>query len=150
MILRSDYIDGLIAEYEAEKRAHAQRKENRGKQKWDGRSLDPEVRAKLMNLWMQHGCPNKLTIHVREKTAILVNGAVTWLGTPEKLVKRKKIEAELASPDIAISGTLNCERCGTPFVPLRVTGKFCSPRCRKAAHKKRKGAEIYARSELRD
>jgi hypothetical protein len=95
MILRSDYIDGLIAEYEAEKSRTARKQQ-------------------------------------------------------KSPLKRNKLQAELALPDMAVPGTLSCERCGSPFVPVRATGRFCSPRCRVAAYKKRKGEELYARSELRD
>lgn len=95
MILQSDYIGALIAEYEAEK------------------SRTAPKRAK-------------------------------------SLIKRNKLQARNPSPGTLTPGDAFCKWCKRPFRPSRPNQVYDFPRCRTAAYKKRKGEELYARSELRD
>jgi len=93
MILRSDYIDGLIAEYEAEKSRTARKQQ-------------------------------------------------------KSPLKRNKLQTQKPSPGPALSGDAFCKWCKHPFRRARVDQEYDSVRCRKAAYRKRKGEEIYARLGL--
>jgi hypothetical protein len=47
----------------------------------------------------------------------------------------KRHSAETARARAAVRGSLQCERCGAEFVPIRATARFCSVKCRVAAHR---------------
>jgi hypothetical protein len=62
------------------------------------------------------------------ETWLDVNGALIW---GRRGLPRGSSLARLLT-DIA------CARCGRPFRPERTTGRYCSTRCRVAAHRARK------------
>src|SRR4051812_35894906 len=45
--------------------------------------------------------------------------------------RKTKVRTERA----AARGQFTCETCGEAFTPTRATARFCSPRCRMAAHR---------------
>ena len=135
MILRSDYIDGLIAEYEAEKRT-------RGKQKWDGNPV---------NLWMRMGCPAKMTLHVGGKTIILIDGSLTpdfvpVSGTKQRAENAPSVTSGYTRMDLSHLA-LYCPICNRELKPKQ---RYCSPRCRQAAKRMRaKGVDASMAPRVR-
>jgi hypothetical protein len=129
MILRSEYIDRLIAEHEGSKEA--------------ARPRD------LTNLWCQHGCPRKLSIHVGGKTIILIDGSL--MPNPEEreapIINNLRGDAKASPVCLPVQGDAKgwCQVCGQQYPAVRSSGKYCSPRCRRAAYRARQKKASRAR-----
>ena len=80
--------------------------------------------AILRDLWLKHGCPEKMTIHVKKtrETVVLINGL-------------------LLEPEVKLTDR-QCDACGR-FVP-EGRKRFCSDKC-SGRHKHRLEAERKAR-----
>lgn len=109
----------------------------------------------LRDLWLKHGCPKKMVIHVGSEVYYLDEGEQTpdFLANPPNWANQAKgvnnLQVHSGVTDSLVPVTRNCEHCHKPFVPKRDTERFDSPRCRVAAYRKRKGEEIYARLGVR-
>jgi hypothetical protein len=56
--------------------------------------------------------------------------------------QREKVRRRLAAghlkkagPYFVVGAAVTCAHCGAPFRPARSSGRYCSPRCRVAAHR---------------
>jgi hypothetical protein len=83
----------------------------------------------LANLWMQHGCPEKMTIHVKKtgETITLIDGM--------------PLESEVKTTDMP------CVECGRPL-PVG-NPKFCSVRCGRRHHHRLENQRKLERADER-
>ena len=78
----------------------------------------------LRDLWLKHGCPERMTIHVRKtgETIRLING-------------------------LPVTDNRRCKICQSEFSSTRKDAKYCTPRCRqkvvrlKTAERRRQEAD---------
>jgi len=147
MILRSAYIDGLIREYEESKPA-------RGERVWD--ALDLEFAQErlsdaqfMLDLWCRKGCPRKMFFRLGRETIIFLNGSrmSDSENTEAPIINNLQGDAKAPPHPYPSSGDAKgwCAVCGQPFPPVRSTGKYCSPRCRRTAYRSRQKKAIRAR-----
>jgi predicted nucleic acid-binding Zn ribbon protein len=109
----------------------------------------------LTDLWVSHGCPEKMTIHVKRtgETIIPINGLPVTLTAEKKPLlmptyKAQKRELRVPMP---VTLTRTCEVCKNEFPANRETARFCSARCRvkfnrdqMAEHKRRETESLMA------
>lgn len=114
----------------------------------------------LRDLWLKHGCPKKMVVHVDGETFYLDEGEQTpdFLANPPKWANpslQVVDSARTGKPKLAfrIAKAAEsdakgwCPVCGKQFVPIRSTGVYCTPHCRKNAYKKRQAQRLLARLE---
>jgi predicted nucleic acid-binding Zn ribbon protein len=97
-----------------------------------------ESRAHILrDLWLKHGCPERMMIHVRKtgETIQLVNGLpVTDNAENSPLSmhtsKAQKRRLRVGQP---VTGNRRCKICQSKFSSIRKDAKYCSPRCRQKA-----------------
>ncbi len=90
---------------------------------------------------MKYGSPEKMTIHVRStgETITLIDGLpVTDNAEKNPLLMRycKAQKRELRLP-MPVTDNRRCETCQSAFSSIRKDAKYCSPRCRQKAIRKR-------------
>ena len=93
----------------------------------------------LRDLWLQHGCPERMTIHVRKtgETIRLINGlpvTLTQENNPLSIIgsKAKNRESIARQP---VTLTRICKACRNEFSAQRKNAQFCSARCRVKFHR---------------
>ena len=93
----------------------------------------------LGDLWLKHGCPERMTIHVRKtgETIRLVNGlpvTLTQENKPLSIIgsKAKKRESIVRR---TVTLTRVCKACRNEFSAQRKNAQFCSARCRVKFHR---------------
>jgi hypothetical protein len=91
----------------------------------------------LRDLWLKHGCPERMTIHVRKtgETIRLINGLpVTDNAKISPLLmhvsKAQKRRLRVGQP---VTDNRRCKICQSEFSSTRKDAKYCSPRCRQKA-----------------
>jgi hypothetical protein len=91
----------------------------------------------LRDLWLKHGCPERMTIHVRKtgETIRLINGLpVTDNAKNSPLLmhisKAQKRRLRVGQP---VTDNRRCKICQSEFSSTRKDAKYCSPRCRQKA-----------------
>ena len=86
----------------------------------------------VTDFWYQHGCPEKMTLHVGGETITLVNGLPI---TPQKLapeaLSSHEVRRSIAGQPVRDNRT--CSVCGTGFHSKREDALYCSSRCQKRA-----------------
>ena len=117
---------------------------NRGNKATRGRKQTESRDDVFTNLWCKHGCPEKMTIHIRKtgETIVLINGLSqsheTLSGKNNALLigsyEAKKRRLRVSQPETL---TRLCEHCQKAFQPERITARFCSSRCRLRAQRLR-------------
>jgi hypothetical protein len=93
----------------------------------------------LRDLWLKHGCPERMTIHVR-KTAeaiVLFNGlpvTLTQENNPLSMIgsRAQNRESIVGRP---VTLTRACKACRKEFSAQRKNAQFCSQRCRIKFHR---------------
>jgi len=93
----------------------------------------------LRDLWLKHGCPERMTIHVRKtgETIRLINGlpvTLTQENNPLSIIgsKAKNRESIVRRP---VTLTRVCKACRNEFSAQRKNAQFCSARCRVKFHR---------------
>jgi hypothetical protein len=96
----------------------------------------------LRDLWLKHGCPERMTIHVRKtgETIRLINGLhVTDNAENNPLSmhvsKAQKRRLRVEQP---VTDNQCCKICQSEFSSTRKDTKYCSPRCRQKAVRQRR------------
>ncbi len=110
------------AERASKARAASERKEARRKQMWD-EMLELSRRAAAQREAEREQEAERREAESARRTAQSRRDAAR--------------NALRAAARAAARADRRCERCGKPFAPARSTGRFCSPACRVAAHRKR-------------
>jgi hypothetical protein len=93
----------------------------------------------LRNLWLKHGCPERMTIHVRKtgETIRLINGLPVTLTQENNPLSMNGSRAQNRESMARQSVTLTrvCKACRNEFSALRKNAQFCSARCRAKFHR---------------
>jgi hypothetical protein len=99
-------------------------------------------------LWCEHGCPEKMTIHVKStgETITLIDGLPVTDNAEKnpslmRFCKAQKPNLMVRQP---VTDNRVCEACKNGFHSLREDAKYCSPRCRQKA-KREQEAECQRR-----
>jgi hypothetical protein len=93
----------------------------------------------LRDLWLKHGCPERMTIHVRKtgETIRLINGLPVTLTHENNPLSMKGSRAQnretIVRPPVTL--TRICKACRNEFSALRENAQFCSARCRVKFHR---------------
>ena len=91
----------------------------------------------LRDLWLKHGCPERMTIHVRKtgETIRFING-LPFTDNAEKsplsmhISKAQKRRLRVGQP---VTDNRRSKICQSEFSSTRKDAKYCSPRCRQKA-----------------
>ena len=93
----------------------------------------------LRDLWLKHGCPEWITIHVRktEETIRLINGLPVTLTQENNPLSMNGSRAQNRESMVRQPVTLTrvCKACRNEFSALRKNAQFCSVRCRVKFHR---------------
>ena len=91
----------------------------------------------LRDLWLKHGCPERMTIHVRKtgETIRLINGLPVTDNAKNSplsmhISKAQKRRLRVGQP---VTDNRRCKICQSEFSSTRKDAKYCSPRCRQKA-----------------
>ena len=91
----------------------------------------------LRDLWLKHGCPERMTIHVRKtgETIQLINGLPVTDNVEKNplsmnISKAQKRRLRVGQP---VTDNRRCKICQSEFSSTRRDAKYCSPRCRQKA-----------------
>jgi hypothetical protein len=91
----------------------------------------------LRDLWLKHGCPERMTIHVRKtgETIRLINGLPVTDNAQNSplsmhISKAQKRQLRVRQP---VTDNRRCKICQSEFSSTRNDAKYCSPRCRQKA-----------------
>ena len=91
----------------------------------------------LANLWCKHGCPEKMTVHVRKsgETITLINGLPVTdnAGKNPLLIRAFKAQKRQTLPTLPVTDNCVCRSCLKAFHSKRADAKYCSARCRQKA-----------------
>ena len=91
----------------------------------------------LRDLWLKHGCPERMTIHVRKtaETIVLLNGLLVTDNAENNPLSMLTSKAQKCELRVGQPGTDNrrCKMCQSEFYSKRKDAKYCSPRCRRKA-----------------
>ncbi len=102
----------------------------------------------LRDLWLKHGCPEKMMIHVRKtgETIILLDGLPRAQNTGDgHSPATSKPESGVRQP---VTLTCICTACRREFSAKRMNAQFCSERCRKSFNRERE-AKLLRRERER-
>jgi hypothetical protein len=91
----------------------------------------------LRDLWLKHGCPERMTIHIRKtgETIRLINGLPVTDNAENnplsmRILKAQKRQLRVGQP---VTDNRRCKICQSEFSSTRKDAKYCSPRCRQKA-----------------
>jgi hypothetical protein len=91
----------------------------------------------LRDLWLKHGCPERMTIHVRKTGDIirLIHGLPVTDNAEKNplsmnISKAQKRRLRVGQP---VTDNRRCKICQSEFSSTRKDAKYCSPRCRQKA-----------------
>ncbi len=91
----------------------------------------------LRDLWLKHGCPEKMMIHVRKtgETIILLDGLPRAQNTGDgHSPATSKPESGVRQP---VTLTRTCKACTNEFSAKRINAQFYSHSCRKKFNRER-------------
>jgi hypothetical protein len=93
----------------------------------------------LRDLWLKHGCPERMTIHVRKtgETIRLINGLPVTLTQENNPLTMSGSKAHNRESMVRQPVTLTrvCKACKNEFPAQRKNAQFCSQRCRIKFHR---------------
>ena len=93
----------------------------------------------LRDLWLKHGCPERMTIHVRKtgETIRLLNGLPVTLTQENNPLSMSGSRAQNRESIVRQPVTLTriCRACRNEFSAQRKNAQFCSARCRVKFHR---------------
>lgn len=103
------------------------------------------------NLWCKHGCPEKMTIHVKStgETITLING----LPVRDEALKNPVLMrfATSQNPKARVTQPVRdnrvCLACQKGFYSKREDAKYCSARCQKRVRREQEALRIRAERE---
>ena len=104
-------------------------------------------------LWMAHGCPEKMTIHVKKTGETITPLNVLTAADDDRLeaalTRVKRSRSNLTVP-VAMMGLKRiCAGCNAEFIPKSKSSQYCSQRCqRRAARKQETNARRRERERL--
>jgi hypothetical protein len=105
----------------------------------------------LKNLWVKHGCPEKMKIHVKStgETINLIEGSPVTLSTQNNpsLMRFSKAQNRGLMVRQPVTLTRTCEGCKTQFAAQRKTAKYCSARCRQKAKREQEAKRVRLEHE---
>ena len=91
----------------------------------------------LRDLWLKHGCPERMTIHIRKtgETIRLINGLPVTDNAENSplsmhISKAQKRQLRVGQP---VTDNRRCKICQSKFSSIRKDAKYYSPRCRQKA-----------------
>jgi hypothetical protein len=89
----------------------------------------------LRDLWLEHGCPEKMTIHVRRtgETVKLLNGLAVITDNAKNnhlLMRSSKAQKCDLGAGQPVTLTCVCKACIDEFPAQRKNAQFCSAKCR--------------------
>jgi hypothetical protein len=91
----------------------------------------------LRDLWIKHGCPERMTIHVRKsaETIRLINGLPVTDNAENNPLSMHTSKAQKSGLRVGqpVTDNRRCKMCQSEFSSIRKDAKYCSPRCRKMA-----------------
>ena len=91
----------------------------------------------LRDLWLKHGCPERMTIHVRKtgETIRLIKGLLVTDNAENSplLVRISKAQKPGLMVRQPVTDNRRCKICQNEFSSTRNDAKYCSPRCRQKA-----------------
>jgi predicted nucleic acid-binding Zn ribbon protein len=104
----------------------------------------------LRDLWLKHGCPEKMTIRVKStgETITVLDGLIQSGESPgHGLIAAQKpqgcatvrpLDVDKAERRVTwpVTDNRHCEACGIEFPSVRADARYCSPRCRQTAKRK--------------
>ena len=98
------------------------------------KNLNQSKRDIWTHPWMKHGCPEKMTIHLKStgETITLIDGLPVTLSAENNSALMPTSKAQKGELIVrqAVTLTCICEVCKTEFQANRNKAKYCSPRCR--------------------
>ena len=107
--------------------------------------------AIFANLWMKHGCPERMVIHVKstKETITLIDGLPVCDNAENnpslmRFSKAQKRESMVGQP---VRDNRTCETCKKGFYSIREDAKYCSQRCQKRAKREQDAQQRRAERE---